>query len=157
MKIRSFVLAVGGVLLSYVGRADACVCDCPNGPPPPPLIDTFCASADDGETCCLSYDGSSVGVCVNNECAPLGTPYCGPWEKPFGGYDYCYEPNCCSLSEVDLGKLCEQQTSLPVPVVCKPEPQPGIETDYRECASLYTAVVCSWDEPIYLNVLCCEE
>lgn len=133
-----------------------CVCDCPYGPPPPPYIDPFCASAYEGEICCLSYDGSQVGVCHNNECWPIDTPVCGPWQKEFDNYAYCYKPNCCDISQYDLNQKCERLTRLPLAVVCDPNPTPGEETDRRECINMEFKVECGWNEGMTLNVLCCE-
>ena len=51
-----------------VEPCEECLCDCPDGPPKPPKISTFCLSdANDGAACCLG--NSLVGLCVNHECA----------------------------------------------------------------------------------------
>lgn len=159
-------LLIGAVMLSllFVCGAGAqepdcrdCVCDCPYGPPPPPIIDTFCASAGEGEVCCLSYDGSEVGVCHNNECWPSETPYCGTKGKVFAGFDYCFEPNCCDVAMHELDARCEQETRLSKAVVCDPNPTPGVETDMRECIDMEIEIQCSWDGVVTLNLLCCEE
>ncbi len=167
MRIGITVAALVGVSLvaSVPKMAEAqeqceeCICDCPQGPPPPPLIDSFCASAEDGEVCCLSYDGRSVGTCYNNECWPLSTPisYCGSQQKVFGSFDYCYKANCCEMTQQDLDYLCEHETRLGKAVVCDPNPTPGAQTDMRECIDMEVEIECSWDEqPVTLNLLCCD-
>ena len=49
------------------GPDAACLCDCPDGPPPEGQISAFCLNADhDGKACCRG--GGNVGTCIASEC-----------------------------------------------------------------------------------------
>ncbi len=129
------LVACGGVVLPESSESSG------------PDVITSTAATTDTET---TGSTMSTGTSPPSLCAP---------EDVFQGSDGCYVPIelCCpGLAQLDqpLDVQCSAHTEgvMPVALVCNPSPDPGPETDGRECV-VFKSFICQGVEHV---VLCCQ-